>query len=661
MSQLPRIQSQFIAISGGMDLTTPPIAKANSEAIIALNVQPNYGGGFSRIEGYECIDGEMIPSEMDYAVLVVDEIPQDKSFLNKTFNHQGKRYQIIDVLAQELVVAALRPLNLANGNVFSVEGTSFTAHYVHSSTEGELEDDLRYRATAFQLGVEHVLTVPGENPIRGVLELNNEVIAFRDNGEKCGGFISSSQGWSAIPNTYLVKLKNVVKPENLLNGAEFISASSRGIIHSVTLAPDNLSGYVVLSQSVIENQPLQIKGETVATIEDCELVKLSKGLSWHFIYHNFYGGADTFYAYGCNGEQIIEVRPNGVIVPILVNSNNPQYICAHRNHLFASSPGGQLGHSLVGRPNQWSVLLGSEQLGLGDEITALSSTVGGVLIIGCRNKIAGLYGSGRDDWVLKEVSSIGIVPETLQTTFVPLAISKNGITRIDQTEQFGDFRLSEVDANRKLGFDKQHYNIAYTSTKPKSNQIRFYSKEGRHICMMLQADGSTRSTFFTYPEILRGVWQSPEQIYLAFDDGKVYRQSDKCYSFSGKPIYWIIKIAFNHCGSPTLIKSWHSAELQATTEGKSKLSYRFDLDYNSNYHASTLSKDLQIAGGGGRWNDSFWNDFLWSAEDYSTPTFYLSGYSRNIALSFSGSSIYSPQFEISGLILNYITRRNYRV
>ena len=120
-------------------------------------------------------------------------------------------------------------------------------------------------------------------------------------------------------------------------------------------------------------------------------------------------------------------------------------------------------------------------------------------------------------------------------------------------------------------------------------------------------------------------------------------------------------MAFNHCGSPTLIKSWHSAELQATTEGKSKLSYRFDLDYNSNYHASTLSKDLQIAGGGGRWNDSFWNDFLWSAEDYSTPTFYLSGYSRNIALSFSGSSIYSPQFEISGLILNYITRRNYRV
>lgn len=661
MAQLPRIQSQFIAISGGMDLTTPPIAKANSEAISALNVQPNYGGGFSRIEGYECIDGKMIPSEMAYAVLVVGEIRSKERFNDQTFVHEGKQYQVVDVLDNAFVVAFLKPINIVNGMSFAVNGMSFTAAYVNSSFDGELEEDLRYRSMAFRLGVDSVSAVPGTEKIRGVVELSGEVIAFRDNSEHCGAFISSNNGWSAVPATYLVKLKSLVKPENLLEHVSFTSGSVKGVIHSVALAPDSASGYVVLSQSVSANQPLQINGATVATVENCNAVILSKGKDWQFIYHNFYGGSNTFYAYGCNGEQIIEVRPGGVIVPILVNNDSPQYICAHRNHLFASFPGGQLGHSLVGRPNKWSVLLGSEQFGLGDEITALSSTTGGVLIIGCRNKTAGLYGSGRDDWALKDISSVGIHPSTLQASFVPLAISKNGITRIDQTEQFGDFKLSEVDANRKLGFDKQHYNIVYSSTKPKSNQIRFYSAEGRHLCIMLQPDGSTRSTFFTYPELVKGIWQSPDNVYMAFNDGKVYRQSDNCYSFSGKQIDWIVKMAFNHCGSPTLIKSWHSAELQATTEGKSKLSYRFDLDYNSNYHASTLSKDLQIAGGGGRWNDSFWNDFLWSAEDYSTPTFYLSGYSRNIALSFSGTSIYSPQFEISGIILNYITRRNYRV
>lgn len=661
MAQLPRNQSQFIAISGGMDLSTPPIAKASSDAIGALNVQPIYGGGFSRIEGYECLDGKTIPSQMTYAVLHVGSIANKEQFHNKAFTHNGKQYRIIDVLDDAFVVAFLKPTTVINGTSFSFSGVSFTASYVNSSVDGDFFDDLAYRGKAFQLGVDAVFPVPGTGNIRGVVELDNRLIAFRDDGDRCSAFISSDNSWTAAQATYIAKLKNLVKPENLLDNSDFTSGNVRGVIHSVSLEPDSKSGYVVLSQSVLANQPLQINGTTVATIEKCDRVSLTKGKDWQFIYHNFYGGSNTHYAYGCNGEQIIEVRPNGIIIPILVNNDSPQYICAHRNHLFASFAGGQLGHSLVGHPNRWAVLLGSEQFGLGDEITALSSTTGGVLIIGCQNKTSGLYGSGREDWVLKDISPVGITPNTLQTSFMPIAITKNGITRIDQTEQFGDFRLSEMDANRKLAFDKQQYSIAYSSTKAKSNQVRFYSSEGRHLCVMVQPDGTTRSTSFIYPEPLQGLWQSPNQVYITFSDGKVYRQSDKCYSFSGKSIDWTVKMAFNHCGAPTLIKSWHSAELQATTDGKSKISFRFDLDYNSNYHSVALSKDLEIAGGGGRWNDSLWNDFLWSAEDYSTPTLQLSGYSRNIALSFAGSSIYSPQFEISGLILNYITRRNYRV
>lgn len=661
MAQLPRNQSQFIAISGGMDLSTPPIAKASSEAISALNVQPIYGGGFSRIEGYECIDGRTIPSEMTYSVLSVGKIKDKDRFRNKVFAHNSKQYRIIDVLDDAFIVAFTKPGNFTNKDSFTVDGKSFIAEYVNSSVDGDFLDDLNYRGVAFQFGVDAVLPVPGVDNIRGIVELDSEVIAFRDDGNRCDAFISSDNGWTVAPVTYLVKLKDIVKPENIIEYSEFKSGSNKGVIHSVSLSPDNKNGYVVLSQSVEKNQALQINSVTVADVESCDRVTLSKGKNWQFIYHNFYGSANTHYAYGCNGEQIVEVRTGGVIVPILLNNENPQYICAHRNHLFASFPGGQLGHSLAGHPNNWSVLLGSEQFGLGDDITALSSTAGGVLIIGCKNKTAGLYGVGREDWVLKDISSVGIEPNTLQSSFVPVAIGKNGITRIDQTEQFGDFRLSEIDANRKLSFDKQFQKIVYSSTKPRANQIRFYSEEGRHLCLMMQTDGSTRSTHFTYPEKLTGLWQSPNYVYLAFNDGKVYRQSDKCFSFAGKPIDWTVKMAFNHCGSPTLIKSWHSAELQATTDGKAKLSYRFDLDYNSNYHASTINKNIEIAGGGGRWNDSLWNDFLWSAEDYSTPTLYLSGYSRNISLSFAGSSIYSPQFEISGLILNYIIRRNYRV
>ncbi|HHT7764583.1 hypothetical protein [Pasteurella multocida] len=244
---------------------------------------------------------------------------------------------------------------------------------------------------------------------------------------------------------------------------------------------------------------------------------------------------------------------------------------------------------------------------------------------------------------------------------MPIAVSQHGIIRVDATEQFGDFKLSETDSSRKLGFKPIENNIVFSSTKAKSNQIRFYSKNALHICMMLLPNGKTRCSYFNYPDKLMGVWQSKENTYLAFSDGKVYRQSDKCYSFSGKPIDWIVKMAFNHCGSPMHIKSWKSAELQATAKGMLNFQYRFDLDYNADIHAPHLARDIRATGDGGRWNESLWNDFLWSAEDYSTPTLRLAGYSRNISISFTGSSLYSPQFELTGLILNFIPRRFYRV
>ena len=159
-----------------------------------------------------------------------------------------------------------------------------------------------------------------------------------------------------------------------------------------------------------------------------------------------------------------------------MNNDSPQYICAHRNHLFASFTGGQLGHSLVGHPNRWAVLLGSEQFGLGDEITALSSTTGGVLIIGCQNKTSGLHGSGREDWVLKDISAVGINPNTVvkhhytywQLTKKPVSLG------IDQTEQFGDFRLRR-NGCKPANLPLINSRITLFIPPPKLNQTKFDS------------------------------------------------------------------------------------------------------------------------------------------------------------------------------------------
>ena len=658
--KLPQIQSQFVAISGGMDLTTPPIAKANSEAIMALNVQPNYGGGFSRIEGYECIDGVTTPSLMNHChVMVNRNIP--KSAVGKSFLLNDCTCYVLAVNERQLTIASLGRLDIDAGTEFNLGNQSYRMTSATFLNAGEVKQWQQYQAQAFQIGVDNVQAVPGKNALRGVVELNEQIIAFRDQENSCGVFLASKTGWQTAPTTYFIELKDISKPQDFIDGVSFTSDSEQGEVFSAVLSADDTSGHFVANIALSPEAEIHINGSLAGKVKSCNPVELAKGKNWQFVYHNFYGSPETAYAYGCNGEQVIEVRPNGLIIPIVTQAEKPKYLTAHRNHLFIAFEGGQFGHSLVGKPTHWSVLLGSEQFGVGDEITALSSTVGGVLLIGCRHKTTALYGSTRDDWVLKDISRVGIKSGTLQTAFIPIAISQHGIIRVDATEQFGDFKLSETDSSRKLGFKPVENNIVFSSTKSKANQVRFYSENALHICMMLQPDGSTKCSYFLYPEKIKGVWQTHNYTFLAFDDGKVYRQSDDCFSFAGKPIDWQVKMAFNHCGSPVHIKSWKSAELQAIAEGTLYLQYRFDLDYNADFHAVNFAQELSVVGNGGRWNENYWNDFLWSAQEYATPTLYLSGYSRNLSLSFAGSDLYAPQFELTGLVLNYIPRRFHRV
>ncbi|OBX09602.1 hypothetical protein QV08_01305 [Gallibacterium salpingitidis] len=660
MAKLPAFSSQFIAMSGGMDLATPPIAKANSDAIIALNVQPLFSGGFTRIEGYESIDGKIIPSEMKYYLIVLQDVPPP-TLLNSEFLLDNKPAKVIEVIDNSIVVISQVGAAVFTKSSISIGEFTSVITYITSSV-GDVNKSRDYLAKAFQYGCDLVRSVDGEGILRGVAELNENLIVFRDQDLFCGAFISDKdEGWKPVPKTYVIELSVSAHPEYFADGAKFTVDQQMHIALSSNVSTDNKKVTLICHSLFELNKQVSINNEVVGTVTACNEVTLTKGGYFEIIYHNFYGGVDTQYAYACNGYEVIEIRQDGSLIPIKVNAQYPQHIVAHKNHLFVSFKGGQVGHSLVGYPTRWSVLLGSEQFGLGDEITALSSAVGGVLLICCEHKVSALYGSTSDDWALKGLSKVGIQAGTLQSTFVPVGISTNGITRIDQTEQFGDFKLSELDASRKLGFNPLDNKISFTSTLANRNQVRFYSSSGSHLCIMLLPDGTTKSTYFNYPDKLTGVWQSNNYTYLAFNDGKVYRQNENCYSYAGKQIEWLIKMSFNHCGSPTTIKSWHSAELQATTQGEGKLKYRYDLDYNANFHATKLNEDISIYGGGGRWNDSFWNNFLWSAEDYSTPTFQLSGYSRNISLSFSGDELYAPPFELTGLIINYITRRLYRV
>ncbi|NOI66926.1 hypothetical protein [Vibrio sp. 99-8-1] len=668
------LKSQHISLNGTIDLVTPPIAKKSGNAIVADNVQPKWGGGFGRIEGVEPIDGASPASDYSYyRVVLKGDVSID--WVGRIFTLNGNSGVItgVELDSQSLRVAAISFELIGEALASISPDISVTATRIAPFGFGSnAEEQARYLAEAHKVIMDKVTPPLGSGVLRGVVELDyTPLIAFRDNGDRCAVSIAQeNHNWQAAPATYKLMLGEVSNPALFVEGATIVIGATSRVLIASAFSADGQSGHLILDGEVtdvsgsdvkIDNQ-LLAKSTSVSTEN-----ALTSGRSWTFIYHNFYASSTTRYAYGTNGKEVIEVRPNGVIVPIMINdSREITDIEEHKNHLFLSFVGGQYGHCVVGEPLNWQVLLGAEQFGTGDEITALQSLVGNYLLVGCKHAIYLLSGTTKDDWKMSALNTrIGVTAGTLTSTFIPIAHSRYGFINVQQTQAYGDFVASELSANELLGDAALKEGLTQFfahSHNRDNNQVRFYQKgANKHVVIQLLKDGKTRATFFKYHKVISDVWDTVNNTYLAFDDGRIYRQTTKVHSFAGSDIFWAIRFAYIHCGSPKDIKSWEDLELHMSSEGSLTLKYTHSLDYGSPNQAQSNSTVGVAFGGGGRWNESTWNDFYWSSPDYITPAAYLDGHSKNISILLSGKSNFEANFQLDGYSISYIPRRRFRV
>lgn len=671
------IKTQYVALNGTIDLVTPPIAKEPGNAIIADNMQPLWGGGFGRIEGLEPIDFGPIAREYIYFRIEIAD-PLDASWVGGTVNVNGDVGIILAVDLEEnaLRVAAVNlevsepdtPITITNGEDVTESTVILLFPYGFGSTADE---QAQYLADAHSVAMQMINPPNGDGQLRGVAEINGQLIGFRDFGDACEVSVAvAGHAWQTVQDTFIVELSDVTSPDLFIDGGTLTIDSISYIILASAFAADGQTGRVVVDSNVTAAIGTNVLIDSAVVAKTATVgikTELTGGLNWTFIYHNFYASSGTRYAYGTNGKEVVEVRPDGVIIPIVVNDDRDiTDIEVHKNHLFLSFVGGQLGHSVVGEPLSWEILLGAEQFGTGDEITCLQSLVGDYMLIGCVNNIQLLAGTTRDDWTKVPLSNVGVTAGTMTSTFVPVAHSKNGFINVNQTQAYGDFVTSELSANQLLG--DAAFQFALTdffahSVHDENNQIRFYQRNEnkKHVVIQLLSDGSTRATFFKYHKSVKGVWNTDNNTYLALDDGRIYSPSDVVCSFAGEPIEWILRLAYTHCGSSTTIKSWNDVELQLGSNGSLKLRHQHTIDYSSEYIPQSRSSVGIASGGGGRWDESAWNEFYWSSPDYVTPAIYLDGHGKNVSLFLSGNSTYEKNFDISGYTLSYIPRRHYRV
>jgi hypothetical protein len=147
-----------------------------------------------------------------------------------------------------------------------------------------------------------------------------------------------------------------------------------------------------------------------------------------------------------------------------------------------------------------------------------------------------------------------------------------------------------------------------------------------------------------------------EEIYFGSDNGMVY-QMEKGTSQDGEPIAWSSELAYNHMGSPRLLKQWRKAVIEVSGEGYCVFSMASNLGYGSTDIPQGSTNSITTSLSPAVWDSFTWDSFFWDGVTLTPAEANIDGTAENISLVFSGNSDeYSP-ITLNGAIVDFTPRR----
>jgi hypothetical protein len=400
-----------------------------------------------------------------------------------------------------------------------------------------------------------------------------------------------------------------------------------------------------------------IAGDSVANA-------LPPGGRYRFINYNFFGASNLRRMYGVNGVGNAFEWDGDVFVPIITGMvvDKPTHVAAHSKHLFLAFPGGSLQHSGIGDPYAWSVVLGAGELGLGDDVTGLISVVG-ILVAFSRNSIVILYGTDASNWDLKTLADdAGAIADTVQLIGQPVYMDDQGLRSLAAAQEFGDFSVNTISRAVDPIFRR---NKATNVTPIESLRVR-----AKTLYRLFWSNGTGLSVYFgrKEPEITTfdlGITPTcscssedndgNEIMFFGAADGMVY-QLDAGTSFDGDPVEAVIRLPFNHVGSPTQRKRWHKATLEIDADPGAMLTLIPELSYGDPDQPPGTSQEFDVRAGGGFWDVGTWDAIYFDSPVEGLAETRLKGVGRNLSLGIISEATYEKSHTLHGLTLHYTYR-----
>ena len=412
-------------------------------------------------------------------------------------------------------------------------------------------------------------------------------------------------------------------------------------------------------------------GMYVATVAgwqeiDTSTAPLSPDGSYQFVNYNFLAAPDSEVMIWVDGENQARMYNETLITVISTGMgalDKPNYLAIAGTRLFLAFDGGSLQYSNAGDPTDWVV--GAGEIGIGYEITALDSSVGGTLIIFCNNSIKILEGVADQtpgNWFLKDYSNVvGAYKNTLQKIFDTLIfVNDFGATTLAGAQDFGDFAANSISEKIKNTLLKYRSIISASVAVRSLNQYRLFFSNGRGLVFSFFNKKLRGVTLIQYPVVVLhttdGELADGSQAYFfSSSSGYVYKM-DSGTSFDGATIESRLVTTYHHYKSPRNWKRFHRITLEIASLSEISFSVKPSFDYNlTGFPSGTQTGTIDVIGSGGIWGEDLWGQMVWSTSEATNRIFYdLFGIGSNLSVALSTSSKYNRPHTIQNLITDYV-------
>jgi len=683
------IREKSYALFGGLDLATPAIRVDPGRLIAGDNYEASIDG-YRRIDGFERLDGQPAPSDASYSVLNFDAgtatITEGQTVTGQTSGATGKA--IIDMVVSSgafgssnaagyLVLTVVSGTFQDNENL-RVGGVTKCVANGAATDRGALTDanDTLWYRDAIETARALISTVTGSGNIRGVWHYGGATYAFRDNagGTACVMHKSSTSGWTQPSLGSYVKFtggtiafaagQTVVGQTSGASGVV-----TRVAVRSGTTGASDQAGtltFATITGGPYQNgENLRVGGVTQAVASGASAaITFPAGGQYEFHNHNFSGALQYNRMYGVNGVGFGFEWDGTVLMPIFtgMTTDTPDHVAAHKQHLFFSYPGGSLQNSGTADPYSWDVLSGAEEIALGEDITGLLAEYAGTLAIFGRNKVGILYGNNSSDFRLDDIATdAGAIEWSAQKIGVPIYLDDAGVRSLATTATYGGILSILVD--KLLQTWKKDGATLLSSVRVRSkDQYRLFFSNGKALYFYFGRNlRKPEITMVTLGKTVQTICASEDSsgneiLLFGSTDGYIY-EMDAGTSFDGSAIDAYARLAFNHVGSPRWEKGWHKAVLEVDASQNTGLSMTADFSYADPEAPSLGTQSFTVTGGGGFWDESNWDEFLWSSPVRGLAEAHIDGIGDNISVVVISSATYEEPHVLQGVTLYYSHKR----